>query len=269
MDGTHPHKDSQPLTREQRLAARRDAALVGDGDNKRHAIAFRAEQLEAGDEGKVTLYLAEWDKINSHNEICLRGCFAKSIAERFDKIVPNMHHDWKQPLASKFDVLREDERGLYAEFTIVGFDDPKLNETPWLQVKNGLITGGSIEFNWAKSSWRELSDDEIQSLRASGQEISEHWWEQPIAFDRIYLLGAGLVLHPSADGARIEEVRSADPARPEAPHAEPVPTPEQHKPTPLVQGLRGLVADCKTARHAIQAKRNQEVMMTLLKELKG
>lgn len=101
---------------------------------------------------KVSGYLASFGNIDSDNDIFSFGAFAKTIAERKADIFFLMQHDWTKPLG-KFDVLQEDEKGLYFEASIVntsyGMDQLKLYEAEIVaQHSVGFRTIKAIQDDW-------------------------------------------------------------------------------------------------------------------------
>lgn len=96
----------------------------------------------------VSGYLSNFDNLDSDNDVIVRGSFAKSISERKDKIFYLLQHNWSKPLG-KFNVLQEDEKGLYFEGEIVntsyGNDLIEL-------YSSGIINEHSIGFNVIKSN---------------------------------------------------------------------------------------------------------------------
>lgn len=95
----------------------------------------------------VSGYLSNFDNLDSDNDVIVKGSFAKSISERKDKIFYLLQHNWDKPLG-KFNVLQEDEKGLYFEGEIVntsyGNDLIEL-------YSSGIINEHSIGFNVIKS----------------------------------------------------------------------------------------------------------------------
>ena len=64
----------------------------------------------------VTGYLSSFGNKDHDQDIIEKGAFTKTINERKDQIFFLNQHDWKQPLG-KFNLLMEDEKGLYFEST--------------------------------------------------------------------------------------------------------------------------------------------------------
>ena len=64
----------------------------------------------------VTGYLSAFNNKDFDGDIMEKGAFSKTIAERKDNIFFLNQHNWKQP-HGRFNVLQEDEKGLYFEST--------------------------------------------------------------------------------------------------------------------------------------------------------
>ena len=103
----------------------------------------------------VTGYLSNFDNKDYDNDIIVKGAFAKTIAERKDQIFFLNQHNWKQP-HGRFDVLREDEKGLYFESTPmikgVSYSDDALK-----LYEAGIVNEHSIGFNVMQSDTDQKS----------------------------------------------------------------------------------------------------------------
>lgn len=97
----------------------------------------------------VSGYLSKFGNIDHHNDIMQKGAFSKSINERSSDIFFLYQHDWSKPLQKGFNVLKEDDNGLYFEAKIVdtsyGLDAIKLYES-------GVLAQHSIGFETIKSN---------------------------------------------------------------------------------------------------------------------
>lgn len=100
----------------------------------------------------VTGYLSEFGSVDHDKDIIEKGAFAKSINERKDNIFFLNQHDWKQP-HGKFNVLREDSKGLYFE------SNPLPNTTysnDLIELYGlGIVKEHSIGFSTVKSEWHK------------------------------------------------------------------------------------------------------------------
>ena len=88
------------------------------------------------------------------------GAFAKSIAERGDRVKALFNHGFDPQIGDKplgkIDVLREDDRGLYVEF---GMDDTSYNRDLIASLRSGALDGMSFQFSVVKDDWDHESDD--------------------------------------------------------------------------------------------------------------
>ena len=105
----------------------------------------------------VSGYLSNFCNVDSDNDIIAKGAFSKSIAERKDKIFYLLQHNWEKPLG-KFNVLSEDEKGLYFEAEIAntsyGNDLIEL-------YSSGIVNEHSIGFNTIKSETEKSTGTRI------------------------------------------------------------------------------------------------------------
>ena len=105
----------------------------------------------------VSGYLSNFGNVDSDNDIIAKGAFSKSIAERKDKIFYLLQHNWEKPLG-KFNVLSEDEKGLYFEAEIAntsyGNDLIEL-------YSSGIVNEHSIGFNTIKSETEKSTGTRI------------------------------------------------------------------------------------------------------------
>jgi HK97 family phage prohead protease len=105
----------------------------------------------------VSGYFSTWDNIDMAGDVMMRGCFTKSINERFPKnqIKYLYQHDTWKPLG-KLNVLIEDAKGLYFEAkmtdTSFGTDMIKL-------YRDGVIDQHSIGFQTVKSIEEQISEN--------------------------------------------------------------------------------------------------------------
>lgn len=109
----------------------------------------------------ATGYLSSFTKTpDSYGDVIEKGAFKRSLDNNKANIFFLNQHNWKQPL-SKFNVLREDEKGLYFESnpipnTSYGDDVIKLYEA-------GILNEHSIGYSTVKSEWN--NDTEIRTLK--------------------------------------------------------------------------------------------------------
>lgn len=108
----------------------------------------------------VTGYLSDFGTKDSYGDVVLPNAFTKTLADRKDKIFFLNQHDWKQPL-SKFDVLVEDDKGLY-------FESKKLPDTTYANdllklYEAGIISEHSFGYSTVVSEWN--NDKETNYLK--------------------------------------------------------------------------------------------------------
>ena len=107
----------------------------------------------------VSGYLSNFGNVDSDSDIIVKGAFAKSIAERKDKIFYLLQHNWEKPLG-KFNVLQEDEKGLYFEAEIANTSYG--NDLIELYA-SGIVNEHSIGYNTIKSEYD--SKTEIRTIK--------------------------------------------------------------------------------------------------------
>lgn len=107
-------------------------------------------------------YLCVWGVRDTHGTVFVKGCFAKSIAERGpkssakQKILFLWMHDTCDPIG-QFDVLEEDDYGLYFEATV---DNVENGERALIQTQSGTLNQFSVGFDyvWDKMEYDETRD---------------------------------------------------------------------------------------------------------------
>ena len=103
---------------------------------------------------RVTGFLSAFGNIDHDNDIIVKGAYAKTIVERKGNIFFLSQHDWSKPLG-KFDVLEEQEKGLYFEAEIVntsyGLDTLKLYEA-------GVVAEHSVGFTTIQSDFDQKTN---------------------------------------------------------------------------------------------------------------
>lgn len=106
----------------------------------------------------VTGYLSAFNNKDFDNDVIVKGAFTKTINERKDNIYFLNQHDWKQPHGG-FNVLSEDEKGLYFEST------PLLDTTYSSDLlklyEAGIIKEHSIGFTIVKSDYDKKENTQI------------------------------------------------------------------------------------------------------------
>ena len=128
-------------------------------------IGFQTKQFEVkefsyNEESRVISgYAAVFGNIDKAGDVLVKGCFAKSIAEKGpesqakDKIIFLWMHNMSEPLG-KVLVLREDDHGLYFEAVV---DEIELGDRAIAQLKSGTLNQFSIGYRYVmdKCEWKE------------------------------------------------------------------------------------------------------------------
>lgn len=108
----------------------------------------------------ISGYLLTWGTVNMHGEMFIRGCCAKSIADRGPNSNANyritfLDQHYVERALAIFDELVEDSYGLR-------FQSKPLDNVPWadhvlIQVRSGTLNQFSAGFNyvWDKIEWDE------------------------------------------------------------------------------------------------------------------
>ena len=119
---------------------------------KKIGIKFKSADIERYDSESRTIsgYAAVFDNIDRDGDKLLRGCFAKSIADRGPqsnakgKILLLWQHEASNPIG-QITELREDEKGLYFEAKI---DEIAEGDRAILQLESGTLNQFSIGFSY-------------------------------------------------------------------------------------------------------------------------
>lgn len=96
----------------------------------------------------ITGYLSAFGNKDHDGDIIEKGAFQKSINERMSQMFFLNQHNWQQPL-SKFQVLREDEKGLY--FESMALPDTSYANDVMKLYEAGVLNEHSIGFNVLKA----------------------------------------------------------------------------------------------------------------------
>jgi HK97 family phage prohead protease len=140
---------------------------------------FRA----VNDEGIFEGYLTVWDTVDSYNSTFKRGAFAKTIAERGNKIKIFFDHE---DLIGKSLELREDDYGVFGRGQLnLDVEDAK---NAFLFMKDGTIEGLSFGFNTIQESF----ENGVRVIK------------------EVKLFEYGPVVFPANENADITAVRSTD-----------------------------------------------------------
>lgn len=150
------------------------------GSNQNPELSLRAHEGE----GKIQGYFVLWDQVDSHNTKFQRGCFAKSIQERMDKIVIRNEH--KNPIGKPVEII-EDERGAFFRGEL-NMDIQEGSDT-FSNIVKRVVTGLSFAFRGVKDKFDEAGIRVFTECKLF--EISPTWL-------------------PSGDDSRITGFRSGD-----------------------------------------------------------
>lgn len=137
---------------------------------KKIGIKFKSADIERYDSESRTIsgYAAVFNNIDRDGDKLLRGCFAKSIADRGPqsnakgKILLLWQHEASNPIG-QITELREDEKGLYFEAKI---DEIAEGDRAILQLESGTLNQFSIGFSyvWEKCYWDEQDGMEFLAV---------------------------------------------------------------------------------------------------------
>lgn len=125
------------------------------------------------------------DASGTYSEVFRRGSFARTIAERGDKVKFLAQHDRRSLPLGRARVLREDASGLYAEFRV---SKTAAGDEALELIRDGALDALSIGFRPIRDQWA-ADRSEVQRLEVRLDEVSA------VAF-------------PAYDGALIASVRS-------------------------------------------------------------
>ena len=134
-------------------------------------IGFQTKQIEVKEyqfeeqSRVISGYGAVFNNVDKAGDKLIKGCFAKSIAERGpesqakDKIIFLWMHDMSQPIG-RITTLREDDHGLYFEAKI---DEIPEGDRVITQLKSGTLNQFSIGYRyvWDKCEWVEENGEEF------------------------------------------------------------------------------------------------------------
>lgn len=140
--------------------------------------------------GRFTGYASVFDVVDSQRDVILRGAFSETLSGRIGEIKLLWQHSSAEPIGV-FDVIAEDEKGLYVEGRLL-LDVQRAREA-YALLKAGAIQGLSIGYSPLRYT---IDDDTGVRLLASVQ-----LWE------------VSLVTFPANDQANIRVVKQEMPER--------------------------------------------------------
>jgi HK97 family phage prohead protease len=100
----------------------------------------------------ITGYLSSFGNKDHDGDIIVKGAYSKSIAERKNQIFFLNQHNWQQPL-TKFNVLQEDEKGLY--FESMPLPDTSYANDVMKLYEAGVLKEHSVGFVTVKSDYKK------------------------------------------------------------------------------------------------------------------
>ncbi|MCB1041139.1 MAG: HK97 family phage prohead protease [Acidimicrobiales bacterium] len=131
------------------------------------------------------------DATGSYAEVFRVGAFARTIAERGDKVKFLAQHDRRSLPLGRALVLREDTAGLYAEFRV---SQTQAGDEALELIRDGALDALSIGFRPIRDRW-SATRSEVERLEVRLDEVSA------VAF-------------PAYEGALIASVRTSGPTIP-------------------------------------------------------
>jgi HK97 family phage prohead protease len=154
-------------------------------------LEFTFELKATGLAGRFTGYGSKFGNMDSYREIVAPGAFKESLKTRKEKgmVLPILwQHRSSEPLG-KYDVVREDDTGLYMEGQLMIDDIAQAKET-YALIKAGVVNGLSIGYYVRSDSY-----DEKERIRT---------------LTKLDLVETSIVTFPANDQARIDTVKSFD-----------------------------------------------------------
>jgi len=141
---------------------------------------------DAQEQGIIEGYFARWGQVDSHNTRFQKGCFAKSISERMNKIVVRNSHG--NPVGKPLEI-REDDKGAFF---------------------SGQL---SLEVQEAREAFALVRDEVVTGLSFGFQNVNDKIEKDGIrTFTEVKLLEISPTWLPSGDDSRITSVRDGETA---------------------------------------------------------
>lgn len=146
--------------------------------------SLRANRDDGQEQGIIEGYFALWDQVDSHNTTFQRGCFAKSIKERANKIVIRNSHG--NPIGKPLEI-REDEKGAY------------------------FVGQLSLDVQEAREAYTLVKDEVVSGLSFGFVSVHDKIGQGGIRnFTEVKLLEISPTWLPSGDDSRITNVREME-----------------------------------------------------------
>lgn len=118
-----------------------------DGKRATGAMEYKAVGLEVkaeGDDGIYEGYFSIFENVDAGLDVMHRGAFARTLAQRANRVKVFYAHDWDKLIGPSPTELREDEKGLFARgrLSLGTFWGKEV----WALMKDGALTEGSIGY---------------------------------------------------------------------------------------------------------------------------
>lgn len=111
-------------------------------ERKRYPCALELKSIDA--QGRFAGYASVFNVVDNQRDIMLSGAFSKTLMRRLDNVKLLWQHQQEEPIGV-FDVIFEDERGLYVEGRLL-LDVQRARES-YALLKAGAMRGLSIGYS--------------------------------------------------------------------------------------------------------------------------
>jgi len=145
---------------------------------------LRANRDDGQEQGIIEGYFARWGQVDSHNTRFQKGCFAKSIKERMNKIVIRNSHG--NPIGKPLEIREDDKGAFFSGQVSLGVQEAR---EAFELVRDSVVTGLSFGFQNVND---KIESDGIRT------------------FTEVKLLEISPTWLPSGDDSRITDVRSGE-----------------------------------------------------------
>ncbi len=113
---------------------------------------IKAEFKARGDKGEYEGHFSVFSNLDDGGDVMMPGAFAKTIADRRERIKPMYMHDWTMLLGPAPDVLAEDGKGLYAKGRLT-LENFYAGQIVWPLLKDNALNEGSIGYETIQADW--------------------------------------------------------------------------------------------------------------------
>lgn len=134
-------------------------------ERKRYRCALELKSIDT--HGRFAGYASVFNVVDSQRDIMLAGAFSKTLSRRHDNVKLLWQHQQEEPIGV-FDVMFEDERGLYVEGRLL-LDVQRARES-YALLKAGAVSGLSIGYSPVRyridpdSGVRQLAEVELWEI---------------------------------------------------------------------------------------------------------